>query len=165
MKTVEDMDSDNFINARIRPFHDTDQVWTKTQLTGGILTENRWLYSERLPRDPPDFMDHRPLPDCDYVNPSKDHPSYNPQSFSSTGVGGPWNPEIFEYLLINSNVRWWTIFNFLFSQCMKMTVLVEITIINMVTLGIHSQKTILMKTIFTKLFIFYLYLVNKSTQA
>ena len=26
MKTVEDMDGDNFINARIRPFHDTDQV-------------------------------------------------------------------------------------------------------------------------------------------
>ena len=28
MKTVLDMDSDgdNFINARIRPFHDTDQV-------------------------------------------------------------------------------------------------------------------------------------------
>ena len=26
MKTVEDIDGDNFINARIRPFHDTDQV-------------------------------------------------------------------------------------------------------------------------------------------
>ena len=27
MKTVEAIDGDNFINARIRPFHDTDQVW------------------------------------------------------------------------------------------------------------------------------------------
>ena len=27
MKTVEDLDGDNFINARKRPFHDTDQVW------------------------------------------------------------------------------------------------------------------------------------------
>ena len=26
MKTVEKMDGDNFINARIRPFQDTDQV-------------------------------------------------------------------------------------------------------------------------------------------
>ena len=26
MKTVEDIDGDNFINARKRPFHDTDQV-------------------------------------------------------------------------------------------------------------------------------------------
>ena len=26
MKTVEEMDGDNFINARIRPFHDTNQV-------------------------------------------------------------------------------------------------------------------------------------------
>ena len=29
METVEDMDDDNFINARIRPFHDTDQVCQK----------------------------------------------------------------------------------------------------------------------------------------
>ena len=27
MKTVEDTNCDNFINARIRPFHDTEQVW------------------------------------------------------------------------------------------------------------------------------------------
>ena len=26
IKTVEDIDGDNFINARIRPFHDTSQV-------------------------------------------------------------------------------------------------------------------------------------------
>ena len=26
MKTVQDTDDDNFINASIRPFHDTDQV-------------------------------------------------------------------------------------------------------------------------------------------
>ena len=42
---------------------------------------------------------------------------------------------------------------YLFSQCMKMTVLVEITIINMVTSEIPSQMTFLMKIIFTKLFI------------
>ena len=32
MKTVEDVDGDNFINARIRPFHDTDQVQNATKI-------------------------------------------------------------------------------------------------------------------------------------
>ena len=32
MKTVENVDGDNFINARIRPFHDTDQVQNATKI-------------------------------------------------------------------------------------------------------------------------------------
>ena len=94
MKTVEDMDGDNFINARIRPFHDTDQVCQKI-------------------RDP---------------------------STARIWSQGPENP-------VDASR-----YNISFSQCMKMTVLVEIITTNMATLETHFHRiTMLMKTTFTKL--------------
>ena len=41
MKTVQDIDGDNFINARIRLFHDTDQVWKNIEdLNTGLILSN-----------------------------------------------------------------------------------------------------------------------------